>query len=179
MPGFFTLARGSVQVDHELVDGMGIEIGKRIGRELVVLHTPGHSQGSVSLFSPDEGVLFSGDAVPVEGGIPIYDDALLSMQSVQRLQGLFGIHHLLSAWDEPRDGEDAYLQMNRAVLWLKRVHEAVLISASTGSPDLMEIAGKTARIIGMPPEAVNPLFARSVAAHLRIKKSDISVFVSP
>lgn len=46
--------------DHELTEGTVIEIG---GIELLALHTPGHSPGSVSLYSSALGAVFSGDTL--------------------------------------------------------------------------------------------------------------------
>ncbi len=169
VPGFATLVGGSVQIDHELVDGDCIEIDERDAREIQVFHTPGHSQGSISLFMHSDGVLFSGDAIPVKGDLPIYDDALVSVQSVQRLRKLTGIRTLLSAWDEPKKGTDVYLQMDLAVTYLQTIHEAVCTNADTDSPNMMELTRKTAAAIGLPPEVVNPMFTRTVAAHLRVR----------
>lgn len=46
--------------DQLLEDGDILNLG---GRSLRVLHTPGHSQGSVCLLSEEEGLFFSGDTV--------------------------------------------------------------------------------------------------------------------
>ena len=118
VPGFATLVGGSVPVDHELVDGDTIESDENRGSEILVFHTPGHSKGSISLFLHSEGALFCGDAVPVAGDLPIYDDAAASAQSVKRLRELKGIHVLLSSWDEPRTGDAAYQQMDKALDYL-------------------------------------------------------------
>jgi glyoxylase-like metal-dependent hydrolase (beta-lactamase superfamily II) len=53
-------------VTRSLRDGDVVDPG---GRPLTVLHLPGHSQGSIALFDPGDGSLFSGDVV--------YDDELL------------------------------------------------------------------------------------------------------
>lgn len=169
VPGFATLVGGSVQLDHELEDGDSIEPDETRAGEIQVIHTPGHSPGSVSLFMPSEGALFSGDAIPVTGDLPVYDDALASVQLVKRLRGLTGIRALLPAWEGPGKGGDAYRQMDRALVYLQRIHEAVLASAGTGSPDPMELTRKTAAVIGLPPQAVNPLLARTFAANLRVR----------
>lgn len=50
--------------DGWLVDGQEIEVG---GTILRVLHTPGHSPGSVCLWAPDLGAVFTGDTL-FEGG---------------------------------------------------------------------------------------------------------------
>ena len=169
VPGFATLVGGPVQVDFELVDGDSIEPDETRAGEMQVFHTPGHSAGSISLFMHSEGALFSGDAVPVAGDLPVYDDALASVPSVKRLRGLAGIKILLPAWDEPGKGDEAYRQMDRALQYLRKIHEAVLACAGDGSPDPMELTRSVAGHLGLPPQAVNPLLARTFAANLRAR----------
>jgi glyoxylase-like metal-dependent hydrolase (beta-lactamase superfamily II) len=53
-------------VTRHLTDGDTIDLGDR---SLTVLHLPGHTPGSIALFDPADGTLFSGDVV--------YDDVLL------------------------------------------------------------------------------------------------------
>ena len=170
VPGFATLVAGSVRIDHELLEGDTIEPDETRAVEMQVIHTPGHSPGSISLFMQRTGALFSGDAIPVSGDLPVYDEALSSVQSVQRLSRLAGIRVLLSAWDEPKEGKEACLQMDRAVKYLFMIHEAVLASAAPGSPDLMELTRKTAAAIGLPPHAANPLLARTFGANLKVRE---------
>lgn len=50
--------------DGPLADGQTIEIG---GTVLRVLHTPGHAPGAVCLYTPELGVLFSGDTLFLGG----------------------------------------------------------------------------------------------------------------
>jgi hydroxyacylglutathione hydrolase len=59
--------------------------------------------------------------------------------------------------------------VDRAAEYLQTIHEAVLASAGTGSPDLMELTQKTAATLGLPPGAANPLLARTFAANLRVR----------
>jgi hydroxyacylglutathione hydrolase len=167
VPGFVTLVGGSVPLDLELDDGDSIEPDETRAGEMQVIHTPGHSAGSISLFLHNEGALFSGDAVPVAGDLPVYDDFPASVRSVQRLRGLAGIGVLLSAWDEPRRGEEAYRQMDRAIEYFSKVHEAVLASADGGSPDPLAVAKRTATALGLPPGAATPMLVRTIAANLR------------
>jgi glyoxylase-like metal-dependent hydrolase (beta-lactamase superfamily II) len=48
------------RVTKTINDGDTIDLGDRV---LTALHLPGHSPGSIGLFEPHEGVLFSGDVV--------------------------------------------------------------------------------------------------------------------
>jgi len=60
---FFLQARPSPPPDESLEDGQEIVFGQS---RLIVLHTPGHTPGSVSLFG--DGLLFSGDTL-FNGGV--------------------------------------------------------------------------------------------------------------
>jgi len=77
----------SITPDFFLTEGE-ISIG---GLHLKVIHTPGHSPGSVSLYWPDPKLLFSGDLVFKEGvgrtDLPGGDGALLK-ESITRLAKL-------------------------------------------------------------------------------------------
>ncbi len=167
VPGFCTLVGGPVTVDHELMDGDTIEPDDTRAVDMLVFHTPGHSKGSISLLLHSDGALFCGDAVPVAGDIPVYDDAVASVQSVKRLRRLNGIRVLLSSWDEPRNGDAAYQQMDLALDYLQKIHKIVLTLGGDGSCDLRELTQKAAEALGLPPRAVSPLLARTFAANLQ------------
>jgi glyoxylase-like metal-dependent hydrolase (beta-lactamase superfamily II) len=174
VPGFDTLVGGSVPVDFELDGADTIDPDGTGTCEIRVLHTPGHSAGSISMFVEGEGALFSGDAIPVEGDLPVYDDALGTVRSVRLLRSVRGIRHLLSAWDDPRSGETAYSRMDRALTYLRTIHETVLASAKgEDNPDIMKITADSAARLGLPPQAANPLLARTFAANLRARDATI------
>ncbi|MGV8089656.1 MAG: MBL fold metallo-hydrolase, partial [Methanothrix sp.] len=140
------------------------------GLTLQVIHTPGHSPGSVSLWYAEEKALFSADAIPIPGDMPIYQDILASVRSIQRLKRIEGIEHLLSAWDGPRSGSNAYLVMDRGLEYLQRIHSAVLRAADgMGSPaeiDPMELCRRVVTEMGLPLHMTNPLVARSFMSSL-------------
>jgi glyoxylase-like metal-dependent hydrolase (beta-lactamase superfamily II) len=168
VPGFASLVGGSVQIDRELTDGDLIVPDGNRNLAMTVIHTPGHSKGSISLFMQDQGVLFSGDAIPVPGDLPVYDDAVATVRSIQKLRNHPGIQVLLSAWDEPVRGEEVYPVMDRAVDHLRTIHEAVRSASREGHTDLMALTKSTVASLGLPPQAVNPLLARTFAANLRV-----------
>lgn len=68
-----------------------LEDGDRVG-DLTVIHTPGHTPGSICLHSPDEKVLLSGDTVFCDGGFGRFDFPGGSrsdlMNSLERLSGI-------------------------------------------------------------------------------------------
>jgi hydroxyacylglutathione hydrolase len=171
VPGFRSLVEGSVGVDRVLEDGDALLLED--GLSLKVIHTPGHSSGSISLFLVEEGALFSGDAILLAGDLPIYDDAVEYARSVETLKSLEGVKMLLSSWDDPRSGEQIPQAMNNSLDYLKRINRAVLkVSKSDGEcvsgpgMDLMELSRRVLREIGLPEEAANLLIARSFQSNL-------------
>jgi hydroxyacylglutathione hydrolase len=168
LPGFHTLVSGSVVVDRTLDDGDIVDLA--CGLKLQVLHTPGHSKGSISLFLPGYNMLFSGDAVPVPGDIPVYEDVFASVNSIKRLKGIKGIRHLLASWDEPQKGNKVYERMDEGLRYIQRIHEAVLKTSDNDlSPEPIQLCKKVLEELNIPSVAANPLVARTVAAHLLMR----------
>jgi len=163
VPGFKSLVKGSVPVDLILQDGDVLDLGD--GLSLQVLHTPGHSPGSISLWLPQERVLFSSDAIPIVGGMPVYEDIRASARSIQRLKSVQGIKVLLSAWDEPRLGIEAYRSMDCGQDFLQRIHDAV-IGAADVRLDSMELCRRALEELRLPKVMANPLVARSFQASM-------------
>lgn len=167
VPGFKSLVEGSVHVDRVLEDGDLIDLG---GLDLQVIHTPGHSPGSISLWCAEEKALFSADAIPIPGDMPIYQDIAESVRSIQRLKGIAGIEHLLAAWDEPRAGGEAYRVMDRGLEYLQQIHKAVLRAAggmgSSAEIDQLELCRRVVTEMGLPLHMANPLVAMSFMSSL-------------
>jgi glyoxylase-like metal-dependent hydrolase (beta-lactamase superfamily II) len=168
VPGFFTLVGGSAQVDRILKEGDVLHLEG--GPLLRVMHTPGHSPGSLSLWLAEEGALFTADAVPIAGDMPIYQDILASVRSVQRLASISQIKLLLAAWDEPRHGSEAYRIMDEGLQYLQRIHSSALKAVRENPAplelDRIELCRRVLEELGMPPVMANPLVASSFQASL-------------
>ncbi len=76
-----------------LRDGDRLDLG---GREIHVIHTPGHSPGHCCFYEPERGYLFSGDLVYRGCLYAFYPttDPLLFYNSIQRIQG-YDVHRIL------------------------------------------------------------------------------------
>ena len=168
-PGFQPLSGDRSSWTTRLPKAMSIDPDGTEEYEMQVFHTPGHSPGSVSLLLPRERALFCGDVIPVEGDLPVYDDALESVRSIRRLRGVRDINVLLSAWDEPREGDLIYQKMDRALAYLQKIHAAVVTGSEDGTSDLMEVTKRVVAALELPPQMVTPLLARTFAANLRIR----------
>mgnify|MGYP003586132637 CR=1 FL=1 len=168
VPGFHSLVADSVAVDRILRGGQVLEAGEDL--HLEVIHTPGHSKGSISLLLREEGALFCGDAVPFPGTTPVYEDIRASAASLRNLMGIKAIQRLLPSWGAPREGAEALLALSEALDYLQRIHETVLRIAD-GAPSLAptELCQRAAADLGLPPAAVHPLAAQAFASSLRAR----------
>jgi len=168
VPGFDSLVAGSLAVNRLLEDGEVFDLG--CGLKLKVFHTPGHSKGSISILLLGFMTLFTGDAIPVSGEMPVYEDVIESVASIKKLKEIRGINHLCASWDEPRKGDEAYRRMDEGLLYLQQVHEAVRTCAEeTPGASSPQLCPCVLQKIGIPPEIANPIIARSVEAHLKVR----------
>ena len=166
VPGFDQLVGGSAQVTRTITGGDRLALDNRLTLE--VLHTPGHSAGSVSFWIAEEKTLISGDAVILSGDLPIYDDYHLCLASIERLATLDGVEVLLSSWDEPKRGEAVGQRFQQGCDYLRRIDEVVRQASSGQTPiDSMGLCTQVVAELGLPPVAVNPLVARALTSHLQ------------
>ncbi len=166
VPGFSTLVGGPVTVDRLLADGQPLTLEDVPCR---VIHTPGHSQGSIALFFEKEKVLFSGDAVPLPGDLPIYENLEDCVSSINKLRKIEKVETLCSSWEDPVKGaENITRRYEEAVSYLQKIHEAVLKARKSGKEDLMELCRQVIGELGLPPFAANPLTARALASSLSL-----------
>jgi hydroxyacylglutathione hydrolase len=170
VPGFSLLVGGSVKVDRPLQDGDVLDLGD--GLDLRVIHTPGHSRGSISLWLSKDNALLSADAVPIAGDLPIYDDILESARSIKRLRALEGIEFLLASWDDPRHGVMAYRTMDCGLRYLQRIHEVVKkVEGDSRDLEPMELCRRVLKELGMPETIANPLVAMSFQSSLAVRSN--------
>ena len=163
-PGFDSLVSGPVRIDRTVADGDSIGIA---GQNIKVVHTPGHSPGSITLWSPAERVAITGDAVPVPGMLPVYDDAFDALGSLRRLRTL-GMDIMLSSWDDMLEGQEINRRLDAAMLLVQTVHRSV-VRSSNGMEVTPALLEAVARDIGVPDGAADPMLARTVLSHLRYK----------
>lgn len=167
VPNFHSLVEGSVDVDETLEDGDILDLGYTIS--LKIIHTPGHSEGSISILMEENGVIITGDVIPIKGDLPIYDDFRESIQSIEKLKEIEGIKVLLASWDDPKEGNEVYKVMDEGLDYLKQIHMSVEEMRSE-NPDLdsLEFCKMVLKNLGIPEMAANPIVARSFQANLRV-----------
>lgn len=165
VPGFHTLVGGSVKVDRLLADGEIVDLGEKITCK--VMHTPGHSRGSITLLLENEKAIITGDSLPLPNDLPIYEDIVASVDSIRKLKKVKNIDILLSSWEAPIQGyERIEKRIDDGFLYLRRIHEAILMARSRGKEDMMELCQYVVSEMGLPLFAANPLIARAFASNL-------------
>jgi hydroxyacylglutathione hydrolase len=170
VPGFHALVGGPVAVDQLLYEGEAVDLGNDLSCE--VIHTPGHSRGSISLWLQGEQALISGDALPIPDDLPIYEDIAASVASIRKLQTIANPEILLSSWEAPIHGRQAVVKrIDVGLLYLRRIHEAVMKAKVQDQGDLMALCREVIGEIGLPPFAANPLVARGFASSLAAGKN--------
>ena len=164
----FELVAGPVRVDRVLKEGDMIEWDE--GKTLRVLETPGHSSGSVSFHSKEEGALFSGDAVPAANTLPIYVNPRECIESIKKLQKVPGVNHLLSSWHDPLKGDAIPRVMEEGIRYIERIDEIMVdLEKTMGSASLEELSLRALDRLGIKIPKVPPLVMTSFGGHLRKK----------
>jgi glyoxylase-like metal-dependent hydrolase (beta-lactamase superfamily II) len=162
---FFDLVGGSVRVTRELREGNTVSWEK--GKTIRVLETPGHSLGSISLFFEEEGSLFTGDAVPASGTIPIYVDPESSIQSIQKLKKVTGVKYLLSSWHEPILGNQINTAMDEGIQYIEKIDGIVTDLLKTMPPETSgeELSLRALERLGIKTNKVLPMVRTSFESH--------------
>jgi len=166
VPGFHELVEGSVKVDMALEDHDVIELEENLHIE--VIHTPGHSPGSISLIIPEKKVLFTGDALPVAGEMPIYDDFNESIDTLKKLKDLENIDFVLGSWDNPKTFKEAQKSIDDSIEYLEYIDQLVSeFKKENESIDASQLCKYVLKELALPESAANPLIYRSLKSHLK------------
>jgi glyoxylase-like metal-dependent hydrolase (beta-lactamase superfamily II) len=164
---FYDLVGGSVEIDSGLKDGDEVDLGD--GKTLEIFHTPGHSNGSISLLYNKDRALFTGDAIPKPDTVPIYEDVVTSIESIKKLKQIEGLKILMASWDDPQFGAGVYSSMDAGMQWFQQIHEAVLAeTAGSGASDPNDLCARVLKRLGFSEIPLVPIVVTSIQAHLKL-----------
>lgn len=164
VPGFSGLVSGSVKIDEFLKNNQVLE--PIIGMKLKIIHTPGHSKGSISLLFEKEKVLICADSLLSPGSMPIYENVIDTVDSIKRLKNISGLDVLLSSWDTPKYGADIYSSIDASLDYLKKIHKTIANTLEIKELEPMELCRRVCAELNLPAAAVNPLVSRSLQSHV-------------
>ena len=159
IPNFFTLVNKSVPVDEILKDGDCIKLEE--GLTIEAVGTPGHSCDELSYLLPEERCIFTGDAIPVRGDIPIWIQRDDNRKSLEKLKEIKGADIFYPAWDETYNREQAMNKIEDAMILMDEIQLNVdKCRENTGTPD--ELVMKVCDEMKTPHFLKNPLFKRTI-----------------
>jgi glyoxylase-like metal-dependent hydrolase (beta-lactamase superfamily II) len=171
IPNFFELVEGPVPVKQELKEGDTLTWDEGVkgdkGKTIRVLETPGHSVGSLSFFFEEEGALFTGDAVPAPGNLPIYSDFQSSVRSIQKLKGVSGVKHLFSAWQDPISGSQIRTTLEEGIGYFEKIDAIVADLCRMLPPETTgeELSLRALERMGIKVNKVLPMIRTSFESH--------------
>ncbi len=166
VPGFFDLVDRSVEIDKFVEHEEEIVLDREM--TLRIFHTPGHSSGSISIYVPEDKILFTGDAVPLYGDLPNYWDYSTMMKSLSFIESLENYETLISSWDDPHDKANIKGVINRGKSYLERIDKAVKTHYREIKPDLTNCKN-VIESLELPLAFVNPIVDQSFRSHIKDK----------
>jgi hydroxyacylglutathione hydrolase len=170
-PTFRSYVQESAKVDRVVNDGEVLDLGG--GEGMKVIHTPGHSPGSISFVYTPDGALFSGDAVPAAGALPIYSDVFVNVRSIRKLKAVPGLKALFSSWHDAIVGEKVYPTLDQALAYMQKVHEVVRReSAAAPSLDPKELTIRVLKTLGLPENMASPIVVTTIEAHRKARRHE-------
>jgi len=166
IPNFYGLLKKPVAIDNVVKDGDLIDF--ETGLTFKVYETSGHSQESLSYFLLQDRILFTGDAIPVVGEIPIYVSKNRSMATLEQLYALNNVETFCSAWDQVRDQAGGKAAIMAALNHIKLIDATVqaVKSEFRRSQDDDTIIVEVCERLNMNMLLINPLFRTTLLSHI-------------
>jgi glyoxylase-like metal-dependent hydrolase (beta-lactamase superfamily II) len=167
VPGFFNLVDRSVKVDQYLVDGQEIHVDN--GLTMKIIHSPGHSKGSLNVLFPENRILFTADSIPLKNDIPNYDSYPDLIRSLATIRESETYDTLLTSWTPPMfDRNEINTILTEGEEYLKQIDSAVKESYTNGTSEPFSSCQNAVAKLGLPPFFVNQLVENAFRSHLKV-----------
>lgn len=161
IPDFYKLINKSARLSGTIKDGDVLKLED--GMTIHVIESKGHSDGSLSFYWAEERALFTGDAIPVAGDIPIFTDRKKSVETLEKLKQYPNVDLYLSAWDDVYDSETAPQKIDAAVDKMEKIKAAVTEEIQKNKDgDRETVYRAVCKNLNLEGLVQNPLFIRSV-----------------
>ncbi|MGV8059154.1 MAG: MBL fold metallo-hydrolase [Smithellaceae bacterium] len=164
VPGFFDLVDEAVKVDSLLEHGQEFKADDNIS--LKIIHSPGHSKGSLNILFREDKILFTADSIPVKNDIPNYDnfnDLINSLNSIKASQD-YSI--LLTSWTPPfTSGQEIKNVLDEGESYLETLDETVkhIYAGEESAP--LELCRKAILKLKLPEFYINPIVDKAFKGH--------------
>lgn len=164
VPGFFELVDQSVKIDAFLEHGQEFKADKKITAKII--HSPGHSRGSVNILFQEDKILFTADSIPVKNDIPNYDNFTDLVNSLNRIRTRRLYEILLTSWTPAMtDPNDIDRFLEEGECYLKAVDETVKSIYVGEESEPLEFCRKVIVKLGLPDFYVIPIVDRAFRGH--------------
>jgi len=151
------------KVDLLLRDSMRIDLGPF---EAEILHTPGHTDGSICLYVEKRRMLFTGDSVQGRGtvlqsGPLVYGDVEDYLSSMKRLKSLEPKEMLLDHQYLPLNkavltGDEVLRMLDLSIKCIEEISEMILKSIKSCSMDMDQLVEEVKAVYGVSTASMTP-----------------------
>lgn len=165
VPGFFNLVDHSVNIDGTLHDGMLFQVDKDI--TLRMIHSPGHSKGSLNIYFVEDNILFTADSIPLKNDIPNYDNYFDLMKSLEKIKNDKDYDILLTSWTPPlTDKVEITKTIDEGFEYMLKLDKAVKETYVGIEKEPFEFCSLAIKKLGLPPFLATPVVDKAFNSHL-------------
>jgi len=166
VPGFFDLVDEPVLIDGFLEHGQKVKADEVIS--LRIIHSPGHSRGSINILFEEDRILFTADSIPVKNDIPNYDNYNDLIKSLNSIRTNEGYAVLLTSWTDPlTDRKEIERFLDEGEGYLKALDEAVKAIYTGDESGELELCRKVIQKLGLPDFYINPIVDKAFRGHIK------------
>jgi hydroxyacylglutathione hydrolase len=164
VPGFFNLVDQSVKIDNTLTGGEKIKVSKDIS--LDIIHSPGHSKGSLNILFREDRILFTADSIPLKNDIPNYENFSDLMNSLKIIKANELYNILLTSWTPPLLSKS---EINKLIddgeEYISKINKLVMETYTGKESEPLLFCRKTIEKLGLPPFLVSPVVDNAFKSH--------------
>jgi hydroxyacylglutathione hydrolase len=165
VPGFYELANESVKIDEFVEHNQVLKLDENCS--IRILHSPGHSIGSINIEFIEDKVLFTADSIPLNNDIPNYDNYFDLLTSLVQIKKNTNYDLLISSWTEPLNDKTKIDQLiAEGEAYLHKIDNLVNIYYSGESEKPFEYCQKVIEELNLPHFFVNPIVDKAFRTHL-------------
>lgn len=164
VPGFFDLVDESVRIDGFLENGQELKADENIS--LKIIHSPGHSRGSVNILFKEDKILFTADSIPVKNDIPNYDNFHDLIKSLGYIKTNQDYCVLLTSWTPPfTSSREIKKVLAEGESYLKALDETVKCIYNGEESEPLEFCRKAILKLELPEIYINPIVDKAFKGH--------------
>jgi glyoxylase-like metal-dependent hydrolase (beta-lactamase superfamily II) len=164
VPGFYKLLDTPVKIDEFIEHQQLIKLDENVS--IRIIHSPGHSKGSINIEFIEDKILFTADSIPLKNDIPNYDNYFDLIHSLEKIKNNSNYRILISSWTEPLMERN---DINRLIIegedYLKQIDNLVNIYYSSDSEKPFESCQKIINELNLPLFFVNPIVDKAFRTH--------------